>query len=254
MRRLGVFAVFVCLLLLALPVATQEEEANIARIIFQNVKPGMEAQYEAGRKAHMAWHKAQNDTWAWNVWETVSGPNTGQYGVGTFGHNWSDFDNPSVSDEADEADFQDNIAPYVNPPVIQYYASLPKVSRGWEGTPKMLEIIDFHVEYGESQTFNYLIRKFHEAIGKTNWPVQYEWYALVNGGKRGTYVLVLPRGSWAAFKGPEKPFDAMLEEAYGRQEAEALLHKYSKIVKYTENAIIETRPDLSYIPEKGGMD
>ena len=253
MRRLGVYSVVLCLLLLALPVATQEEEGNIVQVIDQSVKPGMEAQYEEGRKAHMAWHKAQNDPWGWLVWQVISGEGSGQYVVGTFGHKWSDFDTPSVSEEGDSADFEKNIAPYVNAPQTRYYAFLPKVSRPWEGTPKMNEVIFFHVEYGEGQTFNYLIKKFHDGIGKTNWPVHYSWYVLVNGGASGTYVLVLPRESWAAFKGPDKPFDAMLEEAYGRQEAEALIHKLGKVVKYTENSIIQNRPDLSYIPEKGGM-
>jgi len=253
MRKAGLFLVWMLLLALALPVATQEEDGNIVRVIDQNVKPGMEAQYEAGRKAHMAWHKAQNDPWGWLVWQVISGENSGHYVIGTFGHKWSDFDNPPVTEEADDADFQKKVAPYVGAPQTRYYAFLSKVSRPWEGMPKMNEVVFFHVEYGEGETFNHLIKKFHEAIGKTKWPVHYSWYALVNGGKSGTYVLVLPRDSWAAFQGPDKPFSAMLEEAYGRQEAEALIHKLGKVVKYTENFTIQNRPDLSYIPEGGGM-
>jgi len=254
MRRLIVYSVVLCLLLLALPAATQEEEGGIARIIWFKAKPGMEKQMEEGLKAHMAWHKEQNDPWTWFIWQEISGETTGLYGAGTFDHKWSDFDNPPVSTEADEAEAETSIFPFVQPGAqVQYYTSLPKVSRPWEGIATMEEIVVFHVEYGQSQEFNHLIKKFHQAIEKTKWPVQYEWYALVNGGKSGTYVLVLPRESWAAFKGPEKPFPAMLEEAYGRTEAEALIHKLGKVVKYTESSIIKTRPDLSYIPEEGGM-
>jgi len=36
-------------------------------------KAGMRAQLEAGRVKHMAWHKQQGDTWAWHVWEVITG-------------------------------------------------------------------------------------------------------------------------------------------------------------------------------------
>jgi hypothetical protein len=52
----------------------------------------MSQQYEAGRKKHMAWHKSQNDPWSWHKWEVLTGPNTGSYVVGTFGHNWKDME------------------------------------------------------------------------------------------------------------------------------------------------------------------
>ncbi len=254
MRRLSVYAVVLSLLLLVLPAATQEEEGTIARIFWLKAKPGMEKQMEEGLKTHMAWHKEQNDPWAWFVWQEISGEHTGLYGVGSFGHTWSEFDNLPVSSEADHAEAETSLLPFVAPGVqVQYYTSLPKVSRPWEGVVEMEEVVVFHVEYGQSQEFDYLMKKFHQAIEKTKWPVQYEWYALVNGGPSGTYVLVMPRDSWAAFEGPEKPFATMLEEAYGRQEAEALIHQLGKVVKYSESSAILIRYDLSYIPEIGGM-
>ena len=39
----------------------------------------MTDKYEAGRKKHMAWHKAQGDPWTWNVYEITTGPDTGGY-------------------------------------------------------------------------------------------------------------------------------------------------------------------------------
>jgi len=61
-------------------------------------------------------------------------------------------------------------------------------------------------------------------------------------------VLVLPRRNWAEFKPVEKPFERMLEEAVGRQEAQSLLETFSRAVKSASSSILRARPDLSYIP------
>jgi len=245
--------VILCLLLLALPVATQEEEGTIALVALYKVKAGMQKEFEEGRKRHVEFHKQANDTDTWIAWQVVSGENTGAYGVGSFGHKWEDFDTPTVDDAADEADRAKNIAPYIDSVTVHYWARLSKVSRPAEAPAKMSVIILFDVHYSKAEEFNYLIGKFHKAIEKTKWPAHYDWYALVNGGEQPTYALVLPRENWAAFKPLEKPFDKMLEEAYGRQEASALLDKWGKVIKGSRSHINLSRPDLSYIPKKGGM-
>jgi hypothetical protein len=250
MRRIGNFLVVLLLMLLALPVLAQEEEGTIARIIFFRAKPGMQQQLEEGLKKHMAWHKAQNDPWAWGVWSYLSGEETGMYGGGTFEHKWEDFDNPPVDEAADRADAAENVIPYTAPGTqVRFYESLPKVSKWPLGTPAaMSEILVFRVRFGKSAEFASLIKKFHEAIEKTNWPVHYEWHRLVNGGPGPEYVLVLPHENWASLKGPEKSFPAMLAEAVGQEEAEALLERWGKVIKSESNSLARNRPDLSYTP------
>ncbi|MBI4462685.1 MAG: hypothetical protein HY653_07260 [Acidobacteria bacterium] len=256
MRRMKVFALVVAVALLALPVATQMEEGNIARIIFFHAKPGMNQQLEDGLKKHMAWHKAQQGTWAWYVWSVVSGEGTGSYGAGTFGHRWADFDTPDISEAADVGDAQQNILPYVaEGGQWRFYALLPKVSRPRPqelGTAAMEEIWSFRLRGGTEEEFLNAIAKAHQAILQTNWPVHYEWYTLVNGGEHPEFVLVLPKENWAAMAPPEKPFPKMLEEAFGRAEAEAVLKVFDKTIKSQTSEIIRTRADLSYIPVPGG--
>jgi hypothetical protein len=253
MRQIGGFllVLLVGAFLLVLPVATQEEEGTIARIVFYRAKPGMNQQMEDGLKQHLAWHRQQNDPWNWLTWQYISGKETGMYGGGTFGHKWEDFDNVPLDEAADEADVAEKILPYVAPGVVwAYYEYLPKVSKPVQDWPSpMPEVVVFRVRYGKSAEFNHLIKKFHKAIEKTNWPVHYEWYALMNGGEMPEYVLVISHQNWASLEGPDKPFPAMLEEAVGRQEAEALLERLSKVVKSQTSSIIRNRADLSYIPE-----
>lgn len=250
MQRRAMLVGVLCALLLALPVATQEEDGNIAMVIFFKAKPGMGKQMEEGTKRHLDWHRQQNDPWTWQVFQVVSGDDTGMYVGVTFGHRWQDFDTAPVPREADEADAEINIEPYVGWSVVRYYAALPNVSLPpqAEGPLPLSTVVIFRVRPGKDAKFNYLIGKFHKAIEKTNWPVHYIWYALVNGGEGGTYAVVLPSENWAGFAPQEKSFVQMLEEAYGRQEAESLLHSWGKILKGSASHINRYRADLSYVP------
>ena len=56
----------------------------------------MTAQWEAGRKAHTAFHAAQKDTWAVYTWQILTGDRSGSYLTASPGHHWSDFDARSI--------------------------------------------------------------------------------------------------------------------------------------------------------------
>ncbi len=249
MRKVGTGLAVLMLLVVASPVVAQSDDGTIARVAFWRAKPGMTEEMEQGAKKHMEWHRKQNDPWSWYVWEIVSGDDYGMYGGGTFGHRWEDFDNSPVSSEEDKADADRNIFPYMDSVVIRYYSRLPDVSRPTPGDAPstMSSVITFRLRFGKDAEFNRLIGKFHEAIGKTKWPVNYEWYQLVNGGKGPTYVLVLPRANWADFAPQEQSFEQMLEEAYGQRETKSLLDAWAEAVKGIESSIASSRPDLSYV-------
>lgn len=250
MRKAATSLAVLSLLLMASPVLAQSDGRTIGRVVSWRAKPGMTEEMERGLKKHMKWHKDQNDPWAWLVWQTVSGKDTGLYGAGTFGHKWEDFDTPNVPEEEDQADVEANVIPYSEQAVVQYYSYLGDVSRERQsdGPPKMVEVLTFRVHSGKNQQFNRLIRKFQEAADKTDWPVHYLWHAVVNGGEGSQYILVFPRDKWADFAPPEKAFEQMLEEAFGRGEAVSLLDQLWETVKSTERSIAKTRPDLSYTP------
>ena len=248
MRRIGIFLAVVSVLLLALPVAAQEDGGNIAEILCDKIQPGKVKQYEEGSKKHIDWHRKQNDPWTWVAWEVITGEDTGTYCWGSFGHNWEDFDSPGAPPDADEANWQETGAPFVQSTEVSFWTNLPNVSNPSEGQAAMDSVIFFHTRYGTEEKFNHLIGEFHKAIEKTNMPWNYEWYALVSGGNEGTYALVLPRPNFAAFNPTGKPFPKMLEEAYGKAGADALLAKWRKVVKSANSELTRSRPDLGYIP------
>ena len=248
MRRIGIFLAVLSLLLLAVPVVAQDDGGNIVAVHCNKVQPGAGAKYEEGFKKHMDWHGEQNDPWTLLVWQVITGPDSGTYCTGSFGHNWEDFDNPGVPADANLADIAATFGPFVREHELTFWTNLPKVSRPAEGQAAMTSVIFFHTRYGTEEKFNHLIGEFHKAIEKTNMPWNYEWYALVSGGNEGTYAIVLPRPNFAAFNPTGKPFPKMLEEAYGKAGADALLAKWRKVVKSANSELSRNRPDLSYIP------
>ncbi len=249
--RRGLFVSLAALAVAATLVA-QEKPGTIAGLEFQRPKNGMTRQYEEGRKQKAQWHKQQKDTQALYVWQIIAGDGNGSYVVGRVGNHWKDYDAPSVPEAADEAAYEKNVGPYVESVVARYYASLPNISRPQPGSEPsaMSQILVFRVRYGKAPEFINLARKINDAIVKTNWPVHYQWFALVAGGPAPTFVLSIPRNKWADFEEPEKSFDKMLEEAYGKQDAGDIIAALGRIVESEETSIVKFRADLSYIPGK----
>jgi hypothetical protein len=254
MKRIKLLSVVGIMLFVAGSLAAQQKPGTLAALEFQKPKNGMVPQYEAGRKQKAAWHKQQNDPQPLLVWETLSGDNTGTYLVGRVGQHWADFDKPAIPDEADLAQFQKVVGAYVDSVTARYYNFLPKVSNppAAMGPPKFSEIVVFHVRYGKGSDFRSAIDRIHEASEKTKWPLNYEWYVLVNGGQTGEYVLSLPRNNWADFedKPDVKPFRDMLKEAFGQAEADSIVDRIDRSVEKETSEIIQFRPDLSYLPGK----
>lgn len=188
------------------------------------------------------------------VWETLTGPDTGTYIVGRLNQHWADFDKPPIPDQTDLAEYQKVVGNYVESLVARYYESMPKISNPPSpgSAPKFSEIVTFHVRYGKGSDFRSAISRIYDAAQKTKWPVNFEWYALASGGNTGTYVLVLPRNSWADFeeKPDVKPFREMLKEAFGQAEADSIVDRIDHSVQGETSEIIQFHPELSYLPAK----
>lgn len=252
MRKVITLFVAVCLQGLVIAAMAQDQPGTVGEIIRIRPKPGMEKQFEAAGKEHIAWHRQKHDTWSWSVWQVMSGPGTGEYVAGTFGHKWSDFDNPTVSREEDEADAGERVGPYAASMQTQYVAFLPKHSRSTEATTpsKFATVVRIHLKQGMEDAYMNAVSKIPKAMEKTNWPGHYGFYALANGGEHPTFYLVLPREKWADFAPPDKPFEKMLEEAYGREDAEAILKTLDKAPADVSSEMIVYRPDMSYVPSE----
>ncbi|MCI0538646.1 MAG: hypothetical protein L0Z50_25850 [Verrucomicrobiales bacterium] len=232
--------------------AAAQKPGNVARVFFVTAKPGAESDYEAGRKRHMEAHKKMGDTWSWYTYQTETGEDAGSYATVTFGHHWADFDTwEEKNGEADVADGAKNLDPFTAGGGNSFFMFLADVSTPPSATPSaMAELIHFELKIGGDQDFNAALKKTHEAIQKTKWASNYQWYTLANGGSGPRYVLAIPLKGFADMEPPAVPFPAMLEKALGAAGAKEVMAAFDRTIARQYSEMIRYRPDLSYVPEK----
>ena len=248
----SVVLIAMCLVVAAQPAAAQRGESNVLRVYYSEAKDGNAAAFEQGRIRHMEIHKKLSDPWTWYTWQVETGEDTGAYYTVTFGHKWADFDMwESKFAQADGADAEKNLAPYTGESSNWFAMSLDGVSAPaatpFEPTP-MTELIHFTVRMGMNQEFMNAIRKIHEAIQKSKWAENYTWYAHLNGRNANEYVLAIGLKNWAEMEEPEMSFPAMLEKAFGRTEADAIMKSLDSCIARQRSEMLRYRKDLSYIP------
>jgi hypothetical protein len=240
---------FVTLLLLATSVLAQSSPEVVSEVYVTTAKPGMTAQWEAGRKEHSAFHAAQKDTWNVFVWQILTGERSGAYMMASPGHNWKDFDAREAFNKTDYPNVAKTMGPSTAESVRAYYVyrddlslTKPPSTPANMRTTAIYNVIPEHVN-----DFLDAIKKINAAIQKTNYPVKpSRWYQLANGGEVPTYVLISDRASWGDMEPPEKKLQDALKEAYGDAGAlDQLRHSCHRIT--TEMSVY--RADLSYVPK-----
>lgn len=250
MRKAGVFSVAVLLLALAVPVAAQEE-GPLSMMYFVKVKSGMALQFEEALRAHVAWLGQQNEQWPWGIWMRAAGDDLGVYAIGSFGHTFEHFDARGALWQSNRQHWLSTVSQYVESisgHVSVMRADISRPMEGMEGPAPLAWVIGHQLKVGTEEEFNHAAKRIHEAIVKTNWPVHYEWVQVIAGGPSPSFALVIPGQKWTDFNQPEEPFRAMLEKAYGREGAQALIDIFDKITVSESSAIYVYRADLSYMP------
>jgi hypothetical protein len=238
------------------PVLAQQP-SNVAEVVFMQAKPGVTPQqFDAARKKHAAWHKNQKDTWTWLTWEVLSGEGTGTVVAGTFQHAWKDFDGREQFDAADNANFATTMGPLLAHFSVGYYIERADMSLS-PSTPAtvpapLATITLFTLKPEGLNDFIEAVKKINDGIKKTSYAVAgpSRWYQLINGGEGPLFVLAGDRANWAAFQPNAKSLDAMMEEAYGKEQGAATLASLRKAIRTSVSSTYKYRGDLSYIAPK----
>lgn len=227
---------------------------NICRVYFTTPKPGASQQYEAGRKKHMQFHRVQKDSWTWNTWAIETGENAGTYVTSSCGHAWKDFDDwDKRMGKADTADGTLNLIPFVQKGHNGFYVYRSDLSLAPANQPPapMTSVTIYVLHPGAAPEFISALTKIKDAFNKQpDWPKTSGWLQLVNGGEGPTFVLLSSRQNWAEFAPLPKTVADVLNETYGKEQADAVLKaiRDSTAHLYTEAATY--RADLSYSPSK----
>lgn len=249
MRKWILAAILPALVAVVAPAQQAAQQNTVVEIHVNRPKPGMQQQYESGRKRHMAWHKSQNDKWSWLTYEIMTGDSTGSYVVGSFGHSWKDFDGREKFQQADTADANANVVPSLQSDETSYWVFRRDMSNSQqpEGSSPYVSVTHFMVAPDGVSTFVESAKKVVEGIAKTNYPGKPgRWYVLANGGAGPHFVLVQDRKSIGDLQAPDKTLDDMMKEAFG-DEGTATLNNLRKTIRSTYTELLQLRPDLSYM-------
>jgi hypothetical protein len=252
MRKVFISLSFIALAM-ALPASAQMQPKSLARIIIVKPNPGMAAQWEQGIKQVNDWAHQHNRPFTLYVWAIVSGPRTGQYALGTFGHDWKDFDAVAEASQGLGKEIAANLEPSTASHLTSYWEfrqDLTGRSVNLEQTPPpFAAVVTFFLKIGGEQNVEGAIKAGGAAAQSAHWQGKpSEWYTLVNGGFEPEMALVMPRQNWADFQPPAKTFFDMLSDVLGKEGFAALRNKFNSGVRAVRSEIWAYRPDLSYIP------
>jgi hypothetical protein len=227
---------------------------NVCRIYFSTPKAGASDQYEAGRKKHMQFHRAQKDTWTWNTFLIDTGDNAGTYVTSSCGHAWKDFDDwENRMGKADTADGAINLSPYVQGGRngIYVYRSDMSLAPADAAPAPMTAVTIYVLHPGAAPDFVAAVGKINEALRKQpDFPKTSGWLQLINGGETPTFVLLNPRQNWAEFAPLPKTALDILNETYGKEQADAIMKTVRDSTAHLFTEAATYRADLSYAPGK----
>ncbi len=227
---------------------------NICRIYFAQPKSGASTQLEQARQKHMQFHKSQNDTWTWNTYLIETGMNTGTYVTSTCGHAWKDFDDwEKKMGKADAADAAAGMGPLQEHSWNGFYIYRSDMSLAPANQPPapLTSVTIYHLRAGTADDFTGAVTKINDALRKQqDWPKTSGWLQLANGGDAPEFVLLSSRQNWADFAPLSKSVRDVLNDAYGKEGADALLKTLRESTAHVATEAASFRSDLSYLPGK----
>lgn len=224
---------------------------SVSEVLRQKVRSGTVQDYEAARKKHMAWHKAQNDPWAWEVFEVMTGPDTGSYLISSGDHQWKDMEAwVAKMADADAADSQASMGPYIAGTQREYWTQLNGISRlpSSEIQYPLITVTTYHVKPGSDAALRAAIAKVNAALDAGKFPLRTIWYVLTSGGPSPTYAVVAPREGLGAMA-PSPSLIEVLEKQLGKPAADALVKSFYDNVVSANTELLRLRTDLSYLPK-----
>jgi hypothetical protein len=222
---------------------------SVSEVLRQKIRPGTVQDYEAARKKHMTWHKAQNDPWVWEVFEVMTGPDTGSYLISSGDHQWKDMEAwVAKMADADAADSQASMGPYIAGTQREYWTQLNGISRlpSSDVQYPLITITTYHAKPGSDAALRTAIAKVNAALDAGKFPLSTIWYVLTSGGPSPTYAVVAPREGLGAMA-PSPSLLEVLEKQLGKPAADALVKSFFDNVVSANTELLRLRTDLSYL-------
>ena len=223
---------------------------SVTQVLRQKVVPGTTDKYEAGRKKHMAWHKAQGDPWAWNVYEIATGPDTGGYIIASPNHQWADIDTWTAKyGDADTADAGASMAGTQASSQMAYWTQLNSLSRlppADSAPTPLLSLTDLQREAGPRLRAHGGDRQAQRRAECRQVPAaQHLVPAESAAGRRQPTPSSRHAPTWPP---SDVPVLGALEKQLGKAATDALAKEFFDNVTGVTTELLQRRADLSHVP------
>ena len=251
MTRTATVVVGLIVLLLAVPAGAQDSQGTVTRYYLTTVKAGHDLKWEQAFKAHVDWHRQQNDTWAWDTYMLVTGERLGQYITISGDHAWADFDAPSVSEQKDAADVISKLGPHVESLSSGFWTERTELSRPPEDPlpSPLIQIVKYRIKPGKNPVFVRAVELFGEANDKTNWTGRYFWFVEYGAGAAArTFWRIVAKPNWASMQPVLASSFQAMAKTYGDEGLQSWIDSFGESVESVKSELWQHRPDLSYVP------
>ena len=223
---------------------------NIAQVWTLKPAPGPVADFEAALKQHIEWRVANGETWNWNTYQIVTGPNQGDYVVRSGGHAWTDFDEY-------DAGFGPEGGVNYGATVLGLTESASMTVSAEDTTKTRLpedldeynlfNVITWTLAPGGGAAFNEAVDKYHAAITEADAPLYYVFVNPIAGTTGPSITGVFFEKNWAGF-GPSDPtMGDIMTAKYGEDGFAAIQEQLNSAIVSSESQILRIRRDLSIV-------
>jgi hypothetical protein len=241
----------VLIMLASVPAGAQTAPLDtVTEVVRQKARLDVKAEYEAARRKHMEWHKAQNDPWEWDVFDVMTGPDTGAYIIASGNHQWRDMEDWNAKHAvADGADSLAAMGFAITSSERSYWTQLNSLSRLPPQNDRLplATVTYYRIKPGSDRAMRAAIARVNAALDAGNFPLSTIWYVLASGGEGPTFALLTPRAGLGDMA-PNPGLLEVLATQLGRARAEALMASFFENVISTSSEMLRRRMDLSYVP------
>ena len=236
MRNFCFLVVFIILFQVVIANAADDNSAGaVARIILIRPKRGLEKDFEAGYKRHLEWRRGKNDSWRWHGFFFAQGSRAGSYLLGTFQHDWTDFDQALAANE-EASDFTVNVVPYAENFTISQITRLRDFSSPEEvpGQSYLIEMVSYELRPGAERTFETMVGSAISGWKQRHPNIPFAWYKTINGGIQPYYIFMRTLNRWSDLRESEPFFTTESRDV-----------PLKDVIKTIESDVLRFRSDLS---------
>lgn len=232
--------------------AADNAKTMVVRDYTDSVAPADQEAYEAGIKSFNQCLSQHGFKYSWTAWVHETG-DTYSYSYVTDPLPWSAFDAMHAADKACDGTLRSAVNPHLKSEYsafMQVHPDMSHLAPGQTINSPYVEVISFKLKAGHEarEAFTDVVKKIAAAADKSKWPNHFATAEIQDGGHDAPdFQVILPAKSWEELgKDPDTPLWAMVENVYGKSDAQAMRKSLNDAVVEQNSHVDSMSAELTY--------